>query len=210
MTEKQKETLRFYTTNDYLLINGLLWNEDRDILVEKIKIINEDGRGVMKEALEQGFDKRWECSLEEGKRIHEMFEKRFPVIDSDAIIEQIIDRAKEDIKILSSCLKPLDEDLVLYRNINVKYIRDYKDGDVIDYLGFSSCSLNSHEAENAMYGSSGCTTIIVKVPKGTLAIRLDQLADIANEPDEVLLPPLKFKVKKNADGAMNLVVINVK
>ena len=28
MTESQKETLRFYTTNDYLLINGLLWGED--------------------------------------------------------------------------------------------------------------------------------------------------------------------------------------
>lgn len=97
MTEQQKETIRFYTTNDYLLINGLLWNEDSDVLTEKIKIINEDGRGVMKEALEQGFDKRWECSQEEGKRIYRMFEKRFPVIYSDAIIEQIMDRAKEDI-----------------------------------------------------------------------------------------------------------------
>ena len=28
MTEAQKETLRFYTTNDYLLINGLLWEKD--------------------------------------------------------------------------------------------------------------------------------------------------------------------------------------
>ena len=210
MTEKQKETLRFYTTNDYLLMNGLLWKEDRNILIEKIKIINEDGRGVMKEALEQGFDKRWECSLEEGKRIYEMFEKRFPTIDCDATIEQIIERAKEDIKILSSCLKPLEEDLVLYRNIKTKYISDYKNGDVIDYLGFSSCSLNFHEAESTMYGSSGCTAIIVEAPKGTPAIRLDQLGDIANEPDEVILPPLKFKIKKNADGVMNLVVIGVK
>ena len=28
MTEAQKEALRFYTTNDYLLLNGLLWGED--------------------------------------------------------------------------------------------------------------------------------------------------------------------------------------
>lgn len=61
-----------------------------------------------------------------------------------------------------------------------------------------------------MYGSSGCTTIIVEASKGTLAIRLDQLAGIANEPDEVILPPLRFKVKKNADGVMNLVVISAK
>lgn len=204
MTEKQKETLRFYTTNDYLLINGLLWCENKNILIDKIKIINEDGRGVMKEALEQGFDKRWNCSLEEGERIYKMFERRFPIITNNEIIQQIIDRAKEDIKILSSCLKPLEEDLVLYRNIKTKYISDYKNGDVIDYLGFSSCSLNSHEAENTMYGSSGCTAIIVEAPKGTPAIRLDQLGDIANEPDEVILPPTKFEVKKIIDGVIYL------
>ena len=204
MTEQQKETLRFYTTNDYLLINGLLWCENKNILIDKIKIINEDGRGVMKEALEQGFDKRWNCSLEEGERIYKMFERRFPIITNNEIIQQIIDRAKEDIKILSSCLKPLEEDLVLYRNIKTKYISDYKNGDVIDYLGFSSCSLNSHEAENTMYGSSGCTAIIVEAPKGTPAIRLDQLGDIANEPDEVILPPTKFEVKKIIDGVIYL------
>ena len=59
MTEEQKEILRFYTTNDYLLINGLLWNEKDDVIDEFIRIINEDGRGVMKEAEEMGFSKRW-------------------------------------------------------------------------------------------------------------------------------------------------------
>lgn len=37
MTEAQKETLRFYTTNDYLLINGLLWGENEktiDIFIQ--------------------------------------------------------------------------------------------------------------------------------------------------------------------------------
>ena len=33
MTEAQKEALRFYTTNDYLLINGLLWGEDEKQLM---------------------------------------------------------------------------------------------------------------------------------------------------------------------------------
>ena len=33
MTEAQKETLRFYTTNDYLLINGLLWGEEEKRLI---------------------------------------------------------------------------------------------------------------------------------------------------------------------------------
>lgn len=32
MTEEQKETLRFYTTNDYLLINGLLCGENEEYI----------------------------------------------------------------------------------------------------------------------------------------------------------------------------------
>ena len=205
MTDQQKETIRFYTTNDYLLINGLLWKEGRDILVDKIKFINEDGRGVMQEALEQGFDKRWECSLEEGERIYKMFERRFPVIDNDFIIQQIIERAKQDIDVLYSCLKPSEEDLVLYRNTRTKYIDGYKDGDIVNYLGFSSCSLHEHKAENATYGS-GDTTVVIEVPKGTPLIRLDQ-TDIANEPDEVILPPIAFGVTIAPNGSIRLKVI---
>ena len=62
MTEEQKETLRFYTANDYLLINGLLWGEDAETVDQYIRLVNEDGRGVMAEALAQGFDVRWNCS----------------------------------------------------------------------------------------------------------------------------------------------------
>ena len=58
MTEAQKETLRFYTTNDFLLINGLLWGESEKKLNAYIDIINQDGLGVMKEAAEMGYDVR--------------------------------------------------------------------------------------------------------------------------------------------------------
>ena len=58
MTDAQIETLRFYTTNDYLLINGLLWGVDEKTIDLFIHLINADGRGVMAEAMEQGFDIR--------------------------------------------------------------------------------------------------------------------------------------------------------
>ena len=73
MTEAQKETLRFYTTNDYLLINGLLWETDEKTIDIFIHLINEDGRGVMSEAVEQGFDVRWNCSKEEGERLFHIY-----------------------------------------------------------------------------------------------------------------------------------------
>lgn len=39
MTEAQKETLRFYTTNDYLLTNGLLWENDDETIDLFIRLI---------------------------------------------------------------------------------------------------------------------------------------------------------------------------
>ena len=73
MTESQKETLRFYTTNDYLLINGLLWKAEEETIDFFIRLINEDGRGVMAEAEAQGYDVRWNCSREEGEALYQIY-----------------------------------------------------------------------------------------------------------------------------------------
>ena len=196
MTVAQKETLRFYTTNDYLLINGLLWGTDEKTIDIFINLINEDGRGVMSEAVEQGFDIRWNCSKEEGDRLYQIYQKRFPVIDSEAVKEQILERARVDIANMIACMTPLETDMMLYRNIKTRFVENLKEGMTLDYLGFSSCSLNPHMAENAEYGSSGCTLAEIIVPAGTLAIRLDLMPDIQNEPDEIILAPAKFIVTK--------------
>ena len=196
MTEAQKESLRFYTTNDYLLINGLLWGTDEKTIDIFINLINEDGRGVMAEAVEQGFDVRWNCSKEEGDRLYQIYRKRFPVIDSEAVREQILERARVDIANMIACMTPLETDMVLYRNVKTRFVENLREGMTLDYLGFSSCSLNPHIAENAEYGSSGCTLAEIIVPAGTLAIRLDLMPDIQNEPDEIILAPAKFMVTK--------------
>ena len=194
MTQAQKETIQFYTTNDYLLINGLLWREDEDTIDAYIRLINEDGRGVMEEARTQGADVRWNCSKEEGERLFQLFEKRFPVIDHDNVKKEIISRAKADIQNLMDCMEPLENDLVLYRNIKTKFVAGLQEGQTLHYLGFSSCSLNPHPTGNAMYGSSSCTLFEIRVPAGTPAIRLDRMPEIQNEPDEVILPPMEFRI----------------
>ena len=103
MTEAQKETIRFYTTNDYLLINGLLWGEREELIDLFIQLINQDGRGVMAEAVEQGFDVRWNCSKEEGEKLYKIYQKRFPVIEDQTTKEQILARAKNDISNMMDC-----------------------------------------------------------------------------------------------------------
>ena len=196
MTEAQKETLRFYTTNDYLLINGLLWGECEKTIDIFIQLINEDGRGVMAEAVEQGFEVRWNCSKEEGERLYQIYQKRFPIIDNQNVKNQILAQARMDISNIMSCMTPLASKMVLYRNIKTKFVDDLEQGMSLNYLGFSSCSLSPHVAENATYGSSGCTLVEIIAPAGTNAIRLDLMPDVQNEPDEVILAPMEFLVTK--------------
>lgn len=204
MTQEQKETIKFYTTNDYLLINAILWGEDDQTLASLIRIINEDGRGVMQEALELGFDVRWNCSKEEGERLYKVYQRRFPIIENETVKQQILDRAHCDISNMMACMQPLTTDLVLYRNIKTKFLTNIEERKTFPYLGFSSCSMSPHIAQDAMYGSGGCTLFEISVPAGTPAIRLDLMPDVQNEPDEVILPPMEFLITK-IDRQRNLV-----
>lgn len=196
MTEAQRETLRFYTTNDYLLINGLLWGENAETINAFIQLINDDGRGVMAEAVEQGCDVRWNCSKEEGERLYRVYQKRFPIIDSQGVKDMILARARTDIANMLSCMTPLAAEMVLYRNIHTRFVNDLEEGMPFDHLGFSSCSLLPHVAENAAYGSGGCALAEIIAPAGTPAIRLDLMPDVQNEPDEVILAPAAFLVTR--------------
>lgn len=196
MTEAQKETLQFYTANDYLLINGLLWGEDEKTIEKYIQLINKDGRGVMAEAMEQGFDVRWSCSKAEGERLYQIYQKRFPILDDLSVKNQILEQARMDISNMMSCMTPLTSELVLYRNIKTKFTDQLEQEMIFHHLGFSSCSLSPHIAENATYGSNECTLVEITAPAGTPAIRLDLLPDVQNEPDEIILAPMDFLVTK--------------
>ena len=196
MTEAQKETLQFYTANDYLLINGLLWGEDEKTIEKYIQLINKDGRGVMAEAMEQGFDVRWSCSKAEGERVYQIYQKRFPILDDLSVKNLILEQARMDISNMMSCMTPLTSELVLYRNIKTKFTDQLEQEMIFHHLGFSSCSLSPHIAENATYGSNECTLVEITAPAGTPAIRLDLLPDVQNEPDEIILAPMDFLLTK--------------
>ena len=196
MTEAQKETLQFYTANDYLLINGLLWGEDEKTIEKYIQLINKDGRGVMAEAMEQGFDVRWSCSKAEGERLYQIYQKRFPILDDLSVKNEILEQARMDISNMMSCMTPLTSELVLYRNIKTKFTDQLEQEMIFYHLGFSSCSLSPHIAENATYGSNECTLVEITAPAGTPAIRLDLIPDVQNEPDEIILAPIDFLVTK--------------
>ncbi|MGM9599123.1 MAG: hypothetical protein ACI3VY_04300 [Faecousia sp.] len=115
---------------------------------------------------------------------------------SESSCNQILAQARMDISNIMSCMTPLASEMVLYRNIKTKFVDNLEQGMSLNYLGFSSCSLSPHVAENATYGSSGCTLVEIIAPAGTNAIRLDLMPDVQNEPDEVILAPMEFLVTK--------------
>jgi len=207
MTEEQKESLEFYLTNDYLLINGLLWNEKRSEIDRYIKLINKDGRGCLKEALEQGYQKRWGLNQEDGEKKVALYKRRFPETLNDKTKKQILAQTIKDIDNLKNCLSPLEKEMKLYRNVATKYTKSLILDMEFDYLGFSSCSLQPHIPENKMYGNQNSTLFIVNVPKTFPCIRLDLMKDIQNEPDEIILAPMKYKVK-NIDKINNIIEID--
>ena len=65
-----------------------------------------------------------------------------------------------------------------------------------------------HIPENASYGSKGSTLFEIEVPKGTPIIRIDLMEDIRNEVDEVILPPISFKIN-HIDKENNKVFMKV-
>ena len=196
MTESQKETLRFYTTNDYLLINGLLWKAEEETIDFFIRLINEDGRGVMAEAETQGYGVRWNCSREEGEALYRVYQRRFPVLGDPQVKDRILTQTRQDIQNMMSCMTPLEEELLLYRNVHPRFVEPLEEGIRFEHLGFSSCSLSPHVPEDASYGASDCCQLEITVPAGTPAIRMDRMPEVQNEPDEVILAPLVFYVTK--------------
>ena len=101
---------------------------------------------------------------------------------------------------------PIEEDMILYRNIRKKFVENLTEGQVIDYKGFSSCSLEPHVPEAATYGHSNSVLLNIQVPKGTPAIRLDKFESVGNEPDEIILPPMKLEIANINNDSVDIIV----
>ena len=170
-------------------------------------MINQDGRGCLEEALEQGYQKRWGLNQEDGEKLANIYRRRFPEILNDETKAKIIKQALIDIKNLESCLKPIDKSIKLYRNVKSKFTQNLCINKTYNNLGFSSCSLQPHTAENKMYGSENSTLFIINVPQNFPCIRLDLMKDVQNEPDEIILAPMKYAIK-SIDRLNNVVEID--
>ena len=210
MTENELESLTFYVINDATLINALLWG-NFDKIENYIDLINNDGMTVLKEVETCGparFGKDPQIALKK----YNLFKKRFKPFSATFTKQDVLNRAYSDIENLQNLMQPSETELTLYRNIKPEFLKIFDSNSEAVLRGLSSCSLYKHDAENKMYGSDAdCITIKIKVPAGFPVIRVDELEEIRNEPDEVILPPMLCKISKHqVKNAQNIEISCIK
>ncbi len=198
-----EETISFYTRNDFSIINSLLTNQ-YEKLFKNAQIAYNDNAGILEEyqkgirKIKSDYDLKWINSLK--KRI---------INDIDENAKKIIiENATNDINIILNSMYPSTKPLTLYRTswIDSRYCdensysfsREYKSismdiGDIVEIKGITSFSLTPYRENdhiiNPFYRYE------LTIPIGTSILELDQFIT-CNEQGEVLLPPMKFKLKK--------------
>lgn len=184
-----EETIFFYSRNDYLIINNLLCGNINH-LWEVVELVNGDSKGVLKEH-EDGVRALDKISVE--RILNRTYEK----LDDNAK-EKILKTAKNDILNILSAMKPTTNDVLLYRTVWYErmeigdILSRYSVNDIIEFKIISSTSIIPYmeNAGHVFYRYE------ITVPKNGLFLELDQFDRIVrNEDGEVLLPPMKCKIK---------------
>ena len=178
MTNEQEDSLAFYTINSYLAINNLMYGNVEKAIKGAIAS-SEDAKGVLKEAETIGIKKRFGLKTDEEalKRYNQFKNRTFDKTKNEEI-QRIMKITLDDIQNIKDCMTPLTENLILYRNIPTQKF-------------YVPTSLYSHD--KSYRNGKDFVQLQIEVPKGIPAIRYDKMT-IQNEPDEILLHPVKCEI----------------
>ena len=202
LTDAQKEALNFYQRSHYLIVNNLLCQKFDTLVPKMIGVVNDNDKGMIKEALEQGKAKRFCTDEEWGARIFNAYVRRTTDGLSPKEIKKHIQIAAQDVREINAAMKPTDRDLIVFRKVHLPdHFNSCRVGEEKEISCFSSTTLDPNKYE------AGDDVVLykIKVPKGTPVIRVDLLDEtLANEyfgwepqnEKEVLLPPLRCKISK--------------
>jgi hypothetical protein len=199
-----EETIGFWARNDFAIINSLLVGNINN-LWEIAEIAYKDNKDMLKEH-EDGVRTLDEKSIESlQSRIIEKLD--------DETKAKILKTAKNDILNILNAMKPTKNKIMLYRtawipktgNIHHTYQYAYQYdslrynvNDILEFKIISSTSITPYreDAGREFYRYE------ITVPKNGFVLELDQFPSVRNEEGEVLLPPMKCKVKniRNSDN----------
>lgn len=202
LSDRQKEALNFYTRSHYLIINNLLSQKFDELIDKWLPIVNDNDKGMMREALEQGKAKRFFTSEEWGNKIYNAYAKRTTQNLTKKDIIKHLKITVQDILEIDRAMVPTTTDLSVFRKIHLRdCLSEYCEGDKLEIPCFSSTTLDPDKYET----QADFMLYKIKIPQGTPLIRIDLLdKTLANEyfgtspqnEKEVLLPPMCFKILK--------------
>src|SRR3989338_3326453 len=182
-----EETIFFYTRNDYLIVNNLLCG-DMNRLWQVAEIVNNDSKSVLKE------HKSGERTLD--KKSVERYQNRiYEKLDDEAKIK-ILEIARNDISNILSAMKPTKNKIVLYRNVRIDDVLPrYNLEDIVEFKIISSTFTVPSDPDYDFYRYE------ITIPKNGFILELDQFDSfVRNEDSEILLPPMKCKVKNTRNS----------
>lgn len=190
MNEKTQESIFFYKRADYLVINSLLWHNMQSIEQGLVKTYK-NNHGMIKEAVEQTPEVRFNCDPERANSILRSFQKRTPKILNDAGKVQMLKNAITDILLITKSMKKTKKEMKLFRNVEEQFcLSPLSVGKEVEFLGITSTSTTGQEIEYAKGELRQANfQYVINVPKGMPLLELEN--DFENE---VILPPMKYKV----------------
>jgi hypothetical protein len=182
-----EDTIFFYTRNDYLIVNNLLCGKMKH-LWQVSEMVNNDSKGVLQE------HKDGERTLDK-KSIERYLSRIYEKLDNKAKAK-IIKIAKNDIDNILSAMKPTENKIVVYRNVRIDdSLPHYDLNDIVKFKIISSTSSVPFNPNYEHYRYE------ITIPKNGFILELDQFDSfIRNEDGEILLPPMKCKVKNTRNN----------
>ncbi len=182
-----EETIFFYTRNNYLIVNNLLCG-NMNSLWQVAEVVNNDSRGVLKE------HKSGERTLD--KKSVERYQNRiYEKLDEEAKVK-ILKIARNDVSNILSAMTPTKNKIVLYRNVKIDdVLLHYNINDIVEFKIISSTFTVPSDPNYDFYRYE------ITIPKNGFVLELNQFDSfVRNEDDEVLLPPMKCKVKNTRNN----------
>ncbi len=190
MDDRLKESLWFYTGADYLIINAFLWI-NKEAMDPCIGIVWQNNRDVIREAKEEGPENRFAFSGLDGAALFESYRRRTPAELTNEAKRDILHQAITDIRLICDSMHPIREPVRLFRNMEAAFcLKNIREGEQVDLLGLTSTSTTGQQIN---YGQNNfrkpAQILQIDVPSGLPALFLE------NDEHEVLLPPMRYRVK---------------
>ncbi|MCL2557842.1 MAG: hypothetical protein FWE09_05130 [Treponema sp.] len=198
MNESTRESIRFFTGADYLVVNNLLW-ANKINLRRGIEAAHRNNAGVIREAMEMTPEVRWGVPKEEGEKLLEAYRRRTPDEITEASEAKIIETAINDIRTICDSMRPADSEMTLYRNVEEEHaIKELTVGKEVDLLGLTSTSSTGQKIDygNGSFKTAFCIyEIKISVGLPVLIVENDY-----REENEVILPPMRYRISGTRDN----------